>query len=85
VFDPDRFTADRAADRHPMAFIPQGAPPPIGHQCLGLEYSTLLVLAFMHRLIRRYRWSLPPQDLRPDERKVPPEPRDGLRVSLTRV
>ncbi len=86
VFDPDRFAPDRAEDaRNPMAFIPQGAPPPTGHQCLGLEYSSLLVLAFMHRLIRHYRWSLPPQDLRPDERKIPPEPRDGLRVLLTRV
>jgi steroid delta-isomerase-like uncharacterized protein len=86
AFDPDRFSFDRSEDaRLPMGFIPQGAPPPTGHQCLGLEYSTLLVLAFMHRLIRQYRWSLPSQDLRPDERKVPPEPRDGLRVLLERT
>jgi cytochrome P450 len=85
TFDPDRFSSGRAEDaRHPLAFIPQGAPSATGHQCLGLDYSTLLVLAFMHRLTRGYRWSLPPQDLRPDERKVPPEPSDGLRVVLTR-
>lgn len=86
VFDPDRFSPARAEnERHPMAFIPQGAPPATGHQCLGLQYSTLMVLAFMHRLIRRYRWSLPPQELRPDDRKVPPEPADGLRVFVTRL
>ena len=83
TFDPDRFSAQRAEDRsHPMAFIPQGAEPPTGHQCLGLNYSTLLVLSFMARLIGGYTWTLPPQDLEPDERKVPPEPRDGLRVVL---
>jgi retinoid hydroxylase len=85
TFDPDRFSDHRAEDnQHPMAFIPQGAEPPTGHQCLGLTYSTLLVLAFMTRLIRGYTWSLPPQDLEPDARKVPPEPRDGLRVLLQR-
>jgi cytochrome P450 len=86
AFDPDRFSAARAEDRQdPMAFIPQGAPPPIGHQCLGLTYSTLLVLAFIQRLLTRYRWTLPAQDLEPDARKVPPEPRDGLRLLLQRV
>jgi retinoid hydroxylase len=86
AFDPDRFSAARAEDRRdPMAFIPQGAPPPIGHQCLGLTYSTLLVLAFMHRLLTGYRWTLPAQDLEPDARKVPPEPRDGLRLLLHRA
>jgi retinoid hydroxylase len=83
TFDPDRFAPKRGEDRqHPMAFIPQGAEPTTGHQCLGLTYSTLLVLAFMARLIGRYTWTLPAQDLEPDERKVPPEPRDGLRVVL---
>jgi steroid delta-isomerase-like uncharacterized protein len=83
VFDPDRFSPERAEDgQHPMAFIPQGAEPPTGHQCLGLTYSTLLVLAFMSRLLNGYTWTLPPQDLEPDPRKIPPEPRDGLRVRL---
>jgi cytochrome P450 len=83
VFDPDRFSPSRAEDRrHPMAFIPQGAGPPTGHQCLGLTYSTLLVLAFMSRLLGHYTWALPAQNLEPDPRKIPPEPHDGLRVRL---
>ena len=61
---------------------PQTPADLAGHQCLGLDYSTLLVLAFMTGVIRRYRWTLPAQDLTPDPRKVPPEPRDGLRVCL---
>jgi steroid delta-isomerase-like uncharacterized protein len=82
-FDPARFGADRAEHRsHPMAFIPQGAEPPTGHRCLGLDYSTALVLTFLVELVRGYRWELPAQDLAYDWRRVPPEPRDGLRVRL---
>jgi cytochrome P450 len=65
-----------------MAFIPQGAEPPTGHRCLGLDHSTTLVLAFLTILVRDYDWELPPQDLAYDWRKLPPEPRDGLRVRL---
>lgn len=83
TFDPARFDADREEHRaHAMAFIPQGAEPPTGHRCLGLDYSTVLVLAFMCRLLRGYTWTLPAQSLEPNPRVIPPEPRDGLRVAL---
>ena len=83
-FDPDRFDPPRAEHlKYPMAFIPQGAEPPTGHRCLGLDYSTFLVLAFLTVLVRGYRWELPPQDLGYDWKKRPPEPRDGLRVRLS--
>jgi retinoid hydroxylase len=82
-FDPDRFGPDRAEHlSHPMAFIPQGAEPPTGHRCLGLDYSTILVLSFLALLVRDYEWRLPPQDLSFDWKRRPPEPRDGLRVEL---
>lgn len=49
-FDPDRFGPDRAEHlSHPMGFIPQGAEPPTGHRCLGLDYSTILVLELAAR------------------------------------
>ncbi len=82
-FDPDRFGPPRSEDRrHPMAFIPQGAGPPTGHQCLGVDYSTFLTLAFLAVLVRGYEWELPPQDFGLDWRKRPPEPKGGLRVRL---
>jgi cytochrome P450 len=82
-FDPDRFGPERAEHRrHPMAFIPQGAEPPTSHRCLGLDYSTYLVLSFLTILVRGYHWDLPPQDLEYEWKKLPPEPRDGLRVRL---
>ena len=83
-FDPDRFAPPRAEHRaHPMAFIPQGAEPPTGHRCLGLEYSTFLSVAFLALLLRGYEWELPPQDLEYSWKSVPPVPRDGLRVRLS--
>ena len=82
-FDPDRVSSQRAEHRkHPMAFIPQGAEPPTGHRCLGLDYSTILSLAFLVLLIRGYQWELPRQDLSYNWKTVPPQPRDGLRVRL---
>jgi cytochrome P450 len=82
-FDPDRFGPERAeGDQHPLAFIPQGAGPPIGHQCLGLEYSTVLTLLFLTLVVRGYEWQLPAQDFTMRWNTLPPEPHDGLRVSL---
>jgi retinoid hydroxylase len=82
-FDPDRFAAGRAEHlAHRMAFIPQGAEPPTGHRCLGLDYSTVLTLTFMVLALRGYEWDLPAQDLEYDWTNVPPEPRAGLRVRM---
>ncbi|MGH9280991.1 MAG: cytochrome P450, partial [Acidimicrobiales bacterium] len=81
-FDHTRFGPDRAEDqKHPLGFIPQGAGP---HRCLGLDYSTYLVLTFLTVLVRDYRWELPAQDFRYVWATVPPEPRDGMRVQLRR-
>jgi cytochrome P450 len=85
-FDPDRFGPGREEHRqHPLAFIPQGSDPPTSHRCLGLEYSTLLTLAFLSILVRGYDWRLPRQRLDLDWGKRPPEPRDGLMVQLRSV
>jgi cytochrome P450 len=85
-FDPDRFGPGREEHhKHPLAFIPQGSGPPASHRCLGLEYSTLLTLAFLAVLVRGYDWQLPAQRLDLDWGKRPPEPRDGLMVQLRLV
>lgn len=85
-FDPDRFGPGRAEhEKHPMAFIPQGAAPPAGqvnHRCLGLDYSTFLTLSFLTLLVRGYTWELPAQDLSYRWTTIPPEPKDGMRVRL---
>jgi cytochrome P450 len=82
-FDPDRFGPERAEhQKHPMAFIPQGAEPATGHRCLGLDYSTFLTLSFLTLLVRGYTWELPAQDFTYRWTTIPPEPKDGLRVAL---
>jgi retinoid hydroxylase len=86
LFDPDRFGPGREEHRkHPLAFIPQGSDPPTSHKCLGLEYSTLLTLAFLAVLVRGYNWQLPRQRLGLDWGRRPPEPRDGLKVQLRSI
>jgi cytochrome P450 len=80
-FDPDRFFRGEH-EAHPMAFIPQGAEPPTGHRCLGLDYSTFLTVAFLALTVRGHTWELPAQDLSYDWKKRPPEPKDGIRVRL---
>jgi len=83
TFDPDRFGEGRAEhQRHPMAFIPQGAEPPTGHRCLGYDYSTVLTTLFVALLVRGYDWELPPQNLAYSWRGFPPAPKDGLLVRL---
>lgn len=84
-FDPARFGPLREEhNSHPLAFIPQGAGPSTGHQCLGLEYSTVLTLVFLVLLVRDWEWDVPAQDLSYRWNTIPPEPRDGLRVRIRR-
>jgi cytochrome P450 len=80
-FDPDRFRRGEHR-KHRMAFIPQGAEPATGHRCLGLDYATALAVAYLVLLIRGYDWELPPQNFALNWQRLPPEPRDGLRVRL---
>jgi retinoid hydroxylase len=87
-FDPERFSPARhEQDRHPHAFVPNGAGDAHrGHKCAGYEFSPLLLQVFLAQLLRSgTKWTFAPgQDLSLDWRSIPPAPRDGLRVRLTR-
>lgn len=83
-FDPDRFSPERAEDRrHEHAFVPQGAGPMTGHRCPGLDFATYFMEVFGVLLLRGYRWELPAQNFALDYSKVPPEPRDHLRATVS--
>ena len=87
-FDPERFGPGRhEEDRHPYAFVPNGAGDAHkNHKCAGYEFAPLMLQLFLAELLRGgYQWTFAPdQDLSLDYSKVPPEPRDRLRVHITR-
>ena len=82
VFDPERFSPNRAEDRsHKFAWAPFGGG---AHKCIGLHFSSMQVKAFLRALLRRYR--IAPAGSAPVEwKRLPiPQPKGGLPVVLTR-
>ncbi len=85
AFDPDRFAPGREEHlRHPQGFAPQGMGEPLGHVCPGIDYASLFMAVFAVVVLRGWSWTLPEQDLALDFGKLPPEPKDGLRVVFQR-
>jgi cytochrome P450 len=83
LFDPERFAPERAEDqRHTHAWIPFGGGP---HHCIGLRFAETQVKAIMHQLLRRYRWSVPPDYRMPVQQAPISKPRDGLPVRFERI
>jgi cytochrome P450 len=82
-FDPERFAEGRAEDeRHTHAWVPFGGGP---HHCIGLRFAETQVKAIMHQLVRRYRWSVPPDYSMPVQQAPISKPRDGLPVRFERI
>jgi cytochrome P450 len=53
-FDPERFSPERAEDRrHPHGYFPIGCT----HACLGSYFILLQAKAFVHQLLRSYRFT----------------------------
>ncbi len=85
-FDPERFSSARREDRdEEIVFVPQGPGKALGHKCPGTDYATLFMQMFVALLVRGYEWELPEQDLNLCWDRIPPEPKDGLQFTLTRV
>ncbi|XP_025095312.1 putative cytochrome P450 CYP13A4 [Pomacea canaliculata] len=51
-FDPLRFTLEKKAERHSMAFMPFGAGP---RMCIGQRFSIVQMKITMAKLLRRYK------------------------------
>ena len=85
AFDPDRFSPARAEDsRHVHAFVPQGAGTYSGHKCPGFDFATCVMAVFTIVLLRGYRYALTAPARELSFLKTPPEPKDGLRATVTR-
>jgi cytochrome P450 len=86
-FDPSRFAPPRSEhQKHEHAFVPNGAGAPTGHKCAGAGLATYFFQIFAVELLRGADWKLKPgQDLSYDWKRLPPEPRDGLRAVVKRA
>lgn len=82
VFDPDRFSAERAEDKgHRMAWMPFGGGV---HKCIGLYFAGMEIKTILHNLLRDYEWSVPAGYRLPMDYSALPVPKDGLPVTLVR-
>jgi cytochrome P450 len=80
-FDPDRFSEERAEHRrHTHAWLPFGGG---AHMCLGMVFADLQVKAILHRLLRDYRWELPPGYRIAVQEAPISKPLDGLPLLVT--
>ena len=74
-FDPSRFEGEGPT---PYSYVPFGGGP---RMCLGQDFTRLEILAFMHNIVKRFKWDL----VIPDEMfKYDPmlEPEKGLPILL---
>ena len=79
-FDPLRFGEAASRARHRFAFVPFGGG---AHMCLGLNFAYLQAKCFAWHFFSRFEVTIP-EGYRPAWRMWPiPQPRDGLRVTLT--
>lgn len=46
IFDPDRFSAERAEDKQPNRFIPHGGAPWDGHRCAGQRLAEFMMQVY---------------------------------------
>ena len=82
-FDPQRFAPGRAEhERQPYMFIPFGGG---AHMCIGYRFAELQIKAVLYQLVRRFRWSLPPGYVMPEQQAPIAKPRDGLPITLERL
>ncbi|MEM7154548.1 MAG: cytochrome P450 [Myxococcota bacterium] len=74
-FDPDRFTAERAADRPKHAYLPFGAGPRI---CIGNHFALMEAKIILATMIQRYDIELVDPDAIVLDPRVTLRPRNGM-------
>jgi cytochrome P450 len=81
-FDPERFTPDRVAERHPFAYIPFAAGPRL---CIGNRFALAEMQLILATVAQRYRLRpVAGQNVIP-QAQVTLRPKHGIRATLEDV
>ncbi len=81
VFDPDRFSPKRSAERSRLAFIPFSVGP---GTCTGSSYATTQMMIMIAALARRFRFRLVPDRPVTAASGVSLRPRSGMWMTIER-
>jgi cytochrome P450 len=81
TFDPDRFSAERSADRPKFAYIPFGAGP---RMCIGNHFALIEAHVIVATLAQRYRLHLAPQQKVEVWPLITLRPRYGMHMIIER-
>lgn len=81
-FDPMRFTDEAQRTRHRFAYVPFSGG---AHMCLGLHFAYMQAKCFTFHFLKNLKVSVEP-GYKPEWQMWPiPKPKDGLRVTLSRL
>jgi cytochrome P450 len=81
-FDPDRFTPERAAGLHRMAYFPFSGGP---RKCIGNSFAMMQMPIVLAMVDQRFRLDLLPGEQVVPEPAISLRPRDPLLMTLERV
>jgi cytochrome P450 len=81
-FDPDRFTSERSAGIHRMAYFPFSGGP---RKCIGNSFAMMQMPIVLAMVAQRFRLNLLPGERAVPEPAISLRPRDPLMMTLERV
>lgn len=79
-FDPERFSAEKTANRHRFAFLPFGAGP---RQCIGNRFALMEAVLILVTILQRFKLEIPEGHVAELEPQITLRPKGGIPVTVT--